>query len=100
MEFYKNGVQIELSKTEQRIFVFIDFKFQNRILTRERLLEWVWPEGTEYVEDNALSVGIRRLRDKLEDDSSNPTYIKTVTEKAMYGRVYKWIFTLLYLLVS
>ena len=73
MEFYKNGLQIELSKTEQRI------------LTRERLLEWVWPEGTEYVEDNALSVGIRRLRDKLEDDSSNPTYIKTV-----YGKGYVW----------
>lgn len=34
----------------------------------------------EYVEDNALSVGIRRLRDKLEDDSSNPIYIKTVYE--------------------
>ena len=57
----------------------------NRILKRERLLEWVWPEGTEYVEDNALSVGIRRLRDKLEDDSSNPTYIKTV-----YGKGYVW----------
>ena len=42
-------------------------------------------EGTEYVEDNALSVGIRRLRDKLEDDSSNPIYIKTV-----YGKGYVW----------
>ena len=57
----------------------------NIIITRERLLEWVWPEGTEYVEDNALSVAIRRLRDKLEDDSSNPQYIKTV-----YGKGYMW----------
>ena len=80
MEFYKNGVQIELSKTEQRI-LYLLVSNPNRILTRERLLEWVWPEGTEYVEDNALSVGIRRLRDKLEDDSSNPTYIKTVYGK-------------------
>ena len=80
MEFYKNGVQIELSKTEQRI-LYLLISNPNRILTRERLLEWVWPEGTEYVEDNALSVGIRRLRDKLEDDSSNPTYIKTVYGK-------------------
>ncbi len=83
-EFYKNGVQIELSKTEQRI-LYLLISNSNRILTRERLLEWVWPEGTEYVEDNALSVGIRRLRDKLEDDSSNPIYIKTV-----YGKGYVW----------
>ncbi len=84
MEFYKNGVQIELSRTEQRI-LYLLVSNPNRILTRERLLEWVWPEGTEYVEDNALSVGIRRLRDKLEDDSSNPIYIKTV-----YGKGYVW----------
>lgn len=56
-----------------------------QIITRERLLEWVWPEGTEYVEDNALSVGIRRLRDKLEDTASKPAFIKTV-----YGKGYVW----------
>ncbi len=84
MEFYKNGVSIELSKTEQRILRLL-ISNPNIIITRERLLEWVWPEGTEYVEDNALSVAIRRLRDKLEDNSSNPKYIKTV-----YGKGYMW----------
>ena len=84
MEFYKNGVAIELSKTEQRI-LYLLISNPNIIITRERLLEWVWPEGTEYVEDNALSVGIRRLREKLEDDSSNPIYIKTI-----YGKGYMW----------
>ncbi len=84
MEFYKNGVPIALSKTEQRI-LYLLISNPNRILTRERLLEWVWTEGTEYVEDNALSVGIRRLREKLEDDSSDPSYIKTV-----YGKGYVW----------
>lgn len=84
MEFYKNGVPIELSKTEQRI-LYLLISNPNLIITRERLLEWVWSEGTEYVEDNALSVAIRRLRDKLEDDSSNPEYIKTV-----YGKGYMW----------
>ena len=84
MEFYKNGISIELSKTEQRILYLLTSN-PNIIITRERLLEWVWPEGTEYVEDNALSVAIRRLRDKLEDDSSNPQYIKTV-----YGKGYMW----------
>lgn len=84
MEFYKNGISIELSKTEQRI-LYLLISNPNIIITRERLLEWVWPEGTEYVEDNALSVAIRRLRDKLEDDSSNPQYVKTV-----YGKGYMW----------
>lgn len=84
MEFYKNGISIELSKTEQRTLYLLTSN-PNIIITRERLLEWVWPEGTEYVEDNALSVAIRRLRDKLEDDSSNPQYIKTV-----YGKGYMW----------
>ena len=84
MEFNKNGISIELSKTEQRILYLLTSN-PNIIITRERLLEWVWPEGTEYVEDNALSVAIRRLRDKLEDDSSNPQYIKTV-----YGKGYMW----------
>ena len=80
----EDSLILELSKTEQRI-LYLLISNSNRILTRERLLEWVWPEGTEYVEDNALSVGIRRLRDKLEDDSSNPIYIKTV-----YGKGYVW----------
>ncbi|MCH1981997.1 response regulator transcription factor [Ruminococcus sp. OA3] len=84
MEFYKNGCLTELSKTEQRILYLLVFN-EGKILTREQLLEWVWPEGTEYVEDNALSVGIRRLRDKLEDTSSKPVFIKTV-----YGKGYMW----------
>lgn len=84
MEFYKEGNTIELSKTEQRILYLLVFH-AGQVLSRERLLEWVWPEGTEYVEDNALSVGIRRLRDKLEDVPSKPDYIKTV-----YGKGYMW----------
>lgn len=84
MKFYKNGNSFELSKTEQRILYLLVFN-AGQILTRERLLEWVWPDGTEYVEDNALSVGIRRLRDKLEDVPSKPVYIKTI-----YGKGYMW----------
>ena len=84
MEFCKSGKSIELSKTEQRI-LYLLVSNPNKIITRESLLEWVWSDGAEYVEDNALSVGIRRLRDKLEDDASNPTFIKTV-----YGKGYMW----------
>ena len=84
LNFKKNNTTVELSKTEQRI-LYLLVKNAGQVITRERLLEWVWPEGTEYVEDNALSVGIRRLRDKLEDTSSSPCYIKTV-----YGKGYMW----------
>ena len=84
MEFYKDGSAVELSKTEQSI-LYLLVSNPGRILTRDRLMEWVWPEGTEYVEDNALSVGIRRLRDKLEDVPSKPDFIKTV-----YGKGYLW----------
>ena len=84
MEFLKNGIPVDLSRTEQRILYLLVFH-PGQILTRERLMEWVWPDGTEYVEDNALSVGIRRLRDKLEDNPSKPDHIKTV-----YGKGYQW----------
>ena len=84
MEFYKRKESIELSRTEQKILYLLVFN-GGQIITRERLLEWVWPDGTQYVEDNALSVGIRRLRDKLEDNPSEPVFIKTV-----YGKGYVW----------
>ena len=84
MEFLKNGIPVDLSRTEQRMLYLLVFH-PGQILTRERLMEWVWPDGTEYVEDNALSVGIRRLRDKLEDNPSKPEHIKTV-----YGKGYQW----------
>jgi DNA-binding response OmpR family regulator len=44
------------------------------------------PDSTEYVDENALSVAVRRLRAKLEDEPSNPRYIKTV-----HGIGYKWV---------
>jgi len=84
MNFYKDGEAIDLSRTEQRILYLLVMN-AGQTITREQLLEWVWPEGTEYVEDNALSVGIRRLRDKLEDIPSKPVHIKTI-----YAIGYVW----------
>lgn len=84
MEFYKNGMSLELSKIEQRV-LYLLLSNPNIVVTRERLMEWVWHDEMEYVEDNALSVAIRRLRDKLEEDPSHPRYIKTV-----YGKGYMW----------
>mgnify|MGYP002648430393 CR=1 FL=1 len=45
----------------------------------------IWTDGAEYVDENALSVTVKRLRDKLEDTPSRPRYIKTV-----YGLGYTW----------
>ena len=84
MEFYRENQPVELSKTEQKL-LYLLVENPGQILTRERMLDWVWGDGSEYVEDNALSVTIRRLRDKLEADAANPQYIKTV-----YGKGYKW----------
>lgn len=84
MEFRKNGQLIELSKTEQRLLRILT-ENRGRVLSRETLLERVWPDGGEYVEENALSVTVKRLRDKLEDTPSKPRFLRTV-----YGIGYTW----------
>jgi DNA-binding response OmpR family regulator len=82
--FEKDGQAIELSKTEARLLRLL-FIHKGQTLTRGQLLERIWPDGRSYVDENALSVAVRRLRSKLEDDPSNPRYIKTV-----HGIGYKW----------
>lgn len=84
MVFSKMGKSIELSKTEQKLlYIFIQNK--GLTLTRDKLITYVWSDGMEYVDENALSVVIRRLREKLEDNPSKPKYIQTV-----YGIGYTW----------
>lgn len=84
MEFRKNGQAVALSKTEQRLLRVL-VENRGRVLSRETLLERVWPNGAEYVEENALSVTVKRLRNKLEDTPSKPHFLKTV-----YGIGYTW----------
>jgi DNA-binding response OmpR family regulator len=83
--FVKDGRAVELSRTEARLLHSL-FTHRGQTLTRERLLERVWPDGAEYVDENALSVAVRRLRSKLEDEPSNPSHIKTV-----HGIGYRWV---------
>lgn len=84
MLFTKDGKEIELSKTEQKLLRIL---VENRgsILTRDMLIDRVWSDASDFVNENALSVTIRRLRNKLEDDPSQPVYIQTV-----YGMGYSW----------
>lgn len=87
MEFYKNDAPVELSKTEQKLLRLL---VQNRGITLSRadLVDRVWSDGAEYVDENALSVAIKRLRDKLEDTPGKPQHLKTV-----YGVGYTWAVT-------
>ena len=84
MDFQKSGMRIELSKTEQKLLRIL---LDNRGMTVSRavLVDRIWSDGAEYVDENALSVTMKRLRDKLEDDPSQPTYLKTI-----YGLGYTW----------
>lgn len=84
MEFKKNGQEISLSKTEQKLLRVL-VNNSNRTLSRAELVDRIWTDGAEYVDENALSVTVKRLRDKLEDNPSNPQYLKTV-----YGIGYIW----------
>ncbi len=73
----KNGQEIALSALEYKILlVFIANR--GRILSRARLLEEIWDIAGDYVNDNTLTVYIKRIREKIEDNPSNPKIIKTV----------------------
>lgn len=68
---------IFLSALEYRLLL-VFFNNRGRILTRNQLLEDIWDIAGEYVNDNTLTVYIKRLRDKIEDDPQKPELIKTV----------------------
>lgn len=73
----KEGKELVLSALEYRLLLLF---FQNKgmTLTRNRLLEELWDMAGEFVNDNTLTVYIKRLRDKVETDPQNPSVIKTV----------------------
>ena len=73
----RQGEEIFLSALEYRLFlVFLNNR--SKILSRGQLLEEIWDVVGEYVNDNTLTVYIKRLRDKIERDPQNPEIIKTV----------------------
>lgn len=73
----KNGRDLYLSALEYRLLlVFLNNR--GAVLTRTHLLESIWDIAGEFVNDNTLTVYIKRLREKIEDDPQNPEIIKTV----------------------
>ncbi len=84
MEFRREGRLVELSRTEQRLLRVL-CENQGATVKRSMLIDSVWQGDGEYVDEHALTVTIKRLRDKLEKDCANPDYIRTV-----YGIGYTW----------
>ncbi len=73
----KNGEEIYLSALEYRLLlVFLNHR--GMILSRSKLLEEIWDIAGDFVNDNTLTVYIKRLRDKIEIDPQHPAVIKTV----------------------
>ena len=74
---YKDGKEVFLSALEYRLLLaFINNK--GILLTRHKLLREIWDIAGEFVNDNTLTVYIKRLRNKIEHDPQNPSIIKTV----------------------
>lgn len=74
---YKNNREITLTALEYRILL-IFANHIGQVLSRNQLLEQIWDIAGDFVNDNTLTVYIKRLRDKLEDDPQHPALIKTV----------------------
>lgn len=84
MNFRRNGLAVELSKTEQKLLRVL-VENRGHAVPRATLVDRVWTDGADFVEENALSVTVKRLRAKLEKDPAKPEYLKTV-----YGIGYTW----------
>ncbi|MGI6721197.1 MAG: response regulator transcription factor [Anaerovoracaceae bacterium] len=74
---HKGGQEIFLSALEYRLLL-VFLNNMGVVLSRERLLDEIWDIAGEYVSDNTLTVYIKRLREKIEDDPQSPKIIKTV----------------------
>ena len=74
---YKGNHEIILTAMEYRLLLIL-LNNRGKVLSRNQLLENIWDIDGDFVEDNTLTVYIKRLRDKIEEDPTNPQYIKTV----------------------
>ena len=80
MQFSADGAAVELSKTEQKLLRLL-VENQGSAMSRGDLIDRIWTDGAAYVDENALSVTVKRLRDKL----GAADWIQTV-----YGIGYTW----------
>ncbi len=81
---YMEDRMLELTAAEYRLLCLL-VENEGRVLTRNRILDALWDGNGSFVDDNTLSVYVRRLREKLEEDPSAPAHLLTVR-----GRGYEW----------
>lgn len=80
----KNDKEIVITTVEYKLLMLF-FNNPQRIISREEIIHNLWDINGEFVDGNTLSVYIRRLREKIEDNPSKPVYIETLR-----GLGYKW----------
>jgi len=73
---YRKGVHIPLTSTEYKLLLFL-MSSPKRVFTKKQIFEYVWDQPF-LGDDNTIMVHISKLRDKIEDDSKNPVYLKTI----------------------
>ena len=81
---YRRDEEIILSRVEYQLLLYL-MENRNRVLSKEQILEHVWDSQGKFVDENTLSVNIRRLRAKIEEDPGHPARIRTV-----HGIGYVW----------
>ena len=81
---YKKEEEIFLTSAEYKLLLIL-IQNNNIVLSRTQILEKLWDVTYDFINDNTLTVYIKRLREKIEDDITNPRYIHTVR-----GVGYKW----------
>lgn len=81
LRFFAGEQEVQLSKTEQKLLRLL-VENRGNVMARDTLVDRIWTDGADFVEENALSVTVKRLRDKLGAQG----YIKTV-----YGIGYMWV---------
>ena len=83
-EVCKNGAPVELTATEYKMLCLF-MEHPNQVLSAEQILSRLWDCEENYIDNGTLTVYIRRLRTKIEDDPANPQKIVTVRRMG-----YKW----------
>jgi DNA-binding response OmpR family regulator len=81
---FKDDREIELTPAEYRLLCLL-MQHPNAVLPREMLLDKLWDNNGSFIDDNTLSVYVRRLRSKTEDDPESPRFLLTAR-----GLGYKW----------
>lgn len=74
---FKNGVDVMLTALEYKILLILALN-QNVVFSREKILADIWDVNEAYVNDNTLTVYIKRIREKIEDNPNEPKIIETV----------------------